>query len=74
MIRTIFKHKYPQQKETESLLGANIRLHKTTKKLTAQIETFTGNGEPSNAIGKENDIYIDKESQLIYSKENGSWS
>ena len=34
----------------------------------------TGQGKPSNTLGKDTDLYIDSNTGDLYTKENGSWS
>jgi hypothetical protein len=76
MIRTLFKYKTTEQKEFENLHGTNARILNQTNKLQNKVETFVGEGEPSKAIGKSGDVYIDKSTspKTIYNKVNGIWN
>jgi len=55
-------------------------LHVSTIKSLSRINTLEGNphwhsdgGSPSNAVGVNNDFYLDENNGNIYVKKNGIW-
>lgn len=34
---------------------------------------YFGHGVPSNALGRDGDLYLDQDTADVYAKENGSW-
>lgn len=41
--------------------------------LQSQPTWFSGEGPPSDALGKDGDLYLDKLDTSIYLKEDGTW-
>lgn len=72
-MRALFQHKYPAQKEIENVHGVNARLLGKTSKLEGNSVWHSGDTEPSKAIGKSEDYYLDKTGGDVYIKENGEW-
>jgi len=74
MIRTIFKHDTPKQKEFENLHGSSVRSLNRISSLEGNPRWHSGEGLPSKGIGGNRDFYLDKTNGNIYEKVNGIWS
>ena len=68
-MRTIFQHRKPIQKDLQSLSNSIGALKRKPK------QVHNGIGIPSNRIGVDGDLYVDKttDAKKIFLKERGQW-
>jgi len=73
MIRGLFKHDFTVQKDFENLHNSTIRTLNKVSKVESNPVWHKGDIEPSNAIGKSGDFYLDRVTGNVYTKDNGIW-